>query len=96
MGLILAHIIGFNLMRGKFLAMSKNAGATSRLQVPFPCGLYDREQENVYRPIPIPTTHKTTKHEIRSSGRLSTDQSPDHLAGSLQINLQIIWQVLYR
>jgi len=39
---------------------------------------------------------KTTKQKIRSSGRFSTDQSPDHLAGSLQINLQIIWQVLYR
>jgi len=61
MGLILARMIGFNLTRGKFLAMSKNAGATSRLQVPFPCGLYDREQENVYRPILIPTTPKTTK-----------------------------------
>ena len=51
MGLILAHIIGFNLTRGKFLTMSKNVGATSRPQIPFPYGLYGREQENTYRTI---------------------------------------------
>jgi len=61
MGLILAHIIGFNLTRGKFLTISKSVGATSGLQIPFPCGLYGREQENIYIPILIPTTPKTTK-----------------------------------
>jgi len=68
MGLILAHIIGFNLMRGKFLAMSKNAGATSRLQIPFPCGLYGREQENTYRTIlSLAIPKNTNKQKLYSS-----------------------------
>ena len=47
MGLILARMIGFNLTRGKFLTMSKSVGATSGLQIPFPCGLYGQEQDKV-------------------------------------------------